>query len=941
MATNGLRLLGRNLLHPRPSGESGMATNLRPSLELSGQWRFSLDPLDVGEFEHWPKKPEKFQATIEVPGCWQAQGFGEPTANFTHHYIGPAWYRKEVDVPSAWDGLAIDLVIGGAFLYTMAYVNGARVGQDASLTVPYSFDVTSAIKPGERNVICLRVANGKKIVSHVDMREPDFSEPTGCGNFARLGGMYRTVMLTARPRLNIEDVVITTRISPRTASFRATVRNRSGAPLAAGRLVAQVSLPTETQTWTNSQAVEAPAEATQEIDLQVPIPDGKLWTPDEPNLYHARLRLYDGDRLIDEVEKNFGIREIRIDGARLLLNGQPFYFRGYGDDSTYVLDGIPLASKEAHLERLRLAKSLGFNGVRYHSWTPAEEFFAAADELGLLVMAELPVVYQGYLLPNLEFLKHELARIVATHRHHPSWMSLALGNEFNPYRLHDPESRATFLAAIRELVEQGRRLDPTRPKLSNDGYMVEPTDLASLYTGYSPRLATIKHEFGVYYCSLPDLEMIGRFTGVIRPQWLQDQKQWLQSQKLLDRYPGYLRNSWRLLNVARKAEIESLRRLEQITGYQYWLITDCADEGTSEGPSWEWGWCNYFWEPKGVTPEQGREINAAMLPLLDLKVSERTLWAEDSKRVDVFVSNYGPAAISAGSLDWELSSGGQRLNADRFPVSAPQGAVTRVGEVPLEKMNSAQARELELRITVSSPAQTHTNRWKLWAFPRRALMQSSPRPVFSLIKASRLAAYFPFIRPLSPRDDPAGGVLITSDLSAPVVTALEKGGRVLVLADQVRFDPQSPTTYFPPSGGAFGIKIQEHPALRGFPHDGFPDLQFYNLLEGASRFGAEGLEDPVFSFEPIISGIGMTRERNANELAYFALLFEAKVGTGKLLLTTLNLRQNLDDACPEAVYLLDRLLRYAVSGEFNPSGELSPEHFRNLVVPYVHRVHSL
>ena len=945
LGANSLRRLGMSAVLPLPPGPGETSGKLRPSLDLAGEWRFQMDPLDVGGLEHWYKKPEKLQGTIMVPGCWQAQGYGEPTGNFTHHYLGPVWYGKEINVPPEWEGKTIELVIGGAFVYTTAYVNGAQIGQDAALTVPYRFDVTSSIKPGEQNVICLRIANGKKIETHVNLAEADFSEPTGCGNFARLGGLYRTVGLEAHAPASMEAVAITTNVPSRTASFRVRVGNKSGSALESGRVEVQVSLPGEpqgeSQTWQQSQALALLAGASQEVELQLEIPQGKLWSPDEPNLYHARLLLYDGDKPIDEVEENFGIREIRVEGTKLLLNGQPLYFLGYGDDSDYVLDGIPLASKEVHLERLRIAKSFGFNGVRYHSWTPAEEFFQAADELGLLIMAELPVVYQNYLLPNKEFLKSELTRIIATHRNHPSWMSLALGNEFNQYRIHDMESRTTFLQAIRELVELGKRLDPTRPLLSNEGYMVEPTDLASLYTGYSPTRATIKHEFGVYYCSLPDIYVIGKFTGVTKPKWLQDKKDWLQSQGLLDRYPDYLHHSWRLLNVARKAEIESLRRLEEITGYQYWLITDLADDGTTEGPSWEWGWCNYFWEPKGVTPEQGQEINAAMLPLVGLKVSDRTMWAEESKRVDVFVSNYGPGTIADGVLEWELRSGPQRLIGDSYKVHAPLGAVTRVGQIQIEKIKAPEARELDLRITVSGQSQTHTNRWKIWAFPRQGLMQNSPRPVFSLVKSSRLTSYFPFIQNLGPQDDPSGGVLVTSELSTQVVAALEKGGRVLVLADQVRSDQQSPATYFPPPGGALGIKIQDHPALKGFPHDGFPDLQFYNLLEGGSQFRSEGLEDPTFSFVPVISGLNMTRERDTNALAYFALLFEAKVGAGKLLLTTLNIRQNLDDAFPEAIYLFDRLLRYAASDEFNPPGELSQEHLRDLVVPYVHRVHSL
>ena len=103
--------------------------------------------------------------------------------------------------------------------------------------------------------ICLRIANGKKIATQVNLREPDFSEPTGCGNFTRLGGLYRTVSLEAHATASMEDVAINTRVSDRTAVFRVRVRNHSGAALADGRVEVQISFPEEAQTWNKSQPV--------------------------------------------------------------------------------------------------------------------------------------------------------------------------------------------------------------------------------------------------------------------------------------------------------------------------------------------------------------------------------------------------------------------------------------------------------------------------------------------------------------------------------------------------------------------------------------------------------------------------------------------------------------------------------------------------------------
>lgn len=110
--------------------------------------------------------------------------------------------------------------------------------------------------------------------------------------------------------------------------------------------------------------------------------------------------------------------------------------------------------------------------------------------------------------------------------------------------------------------------------------------------------------------------------------------------------------------------------------------------------------------------------------------------------------------------------------------------------------------------------------------------------------------------------------------------------------------------------------MRDHAALGGFPHDGFCDLQFYTLMQGAAPFPLDGLPN----LTPIIDGIRTKAGflSKAKELARVGYVFEAKVGAGRLLVTTLRIGANLDDSHPEAVLLLDRLLRYCDSAEFRP-----------------------
>jgi hypothetical protein len=181
------------------------------------------------------------------------------------------------------------------------------------------------------------------------------------------------------------------------------------------------------------------------------------------------------------------------------------------------------------------------------------------------------------------------------------------------------------------------------------------------------------------------------------------------------------------------------------------------------------------------------------------------------------------------------------------------------------------------------------------------------------------------------RRAPAPGKLyITSKLDREAAEFLRSGGSVWLLADRSQHSRFGDATFFPASGGALGTFAADHPAWGGFPHEGYFDLQFYNLLEGGWSFPVDNWPQEL---EPIAGGIRTTssflsKMKNLSKTGY---IVEAKVGAGKLLITTLRLRENLDEAYPEAVYLFDRLLRYAASPAFAPQVALTDDQIERLM----------
>jgi beta-galactosidase len=904
------------LLHP---GLSWAAA--RPSIDLNGTWQFRLDPRGEGEAGRWHSKEVSFPESIQVPGCWQAQGFGERSGILRHHYAGEAWYRRTVMVPADWQGKLVSLRIGGVLRRASVFVNGTLLGEHDGFSAPFQVDITKGVRFGADNVIAVRVANpGQSSGESPDKQTP--SVPTGMLNYiGNWGGIYGKVELEARERNWIEETYITSD-AWKVVRFRIGVQSRETGNSSEATVKVVVSRGREERTYQQTVNFRFQPGQKTSVELEVPVPDAQLWTPDSPSLYTASIALMCGNRECDHVEERFGIRQITTEGNALLLNGKPLYLRGFGDDNIEVLTGVPPASKEVYRKRLELAKDFGFNAVRFHSMTPVREFFEAADEVGLLIMAELPVAYTQYLLPHKDLLRNELRQILLAHRNHPSFLSLALGNEFNLNWLKTEAERKEFLDTVAEFYRLAKSIDPTRLVLSNDGYLMRPTDMASLFRDFPKDLPTVRHEFGSYYCSLPDVSLLEKFNGVLVPTWLETKKQWVEDQRLSAVYPLYLRNSQRLQQLGRKYQIERARLNPDVTGYHYWLIVDFPG-GTGEGDSWEEGWFDYFWQPKGILPQEGKEINSAVLSMISAGVSDRTFWSDTAKRVDVLVSNYGDQAIQNGSLKWRLRSSSRVVAESTVrDIKAPLGKVTQVATLQIGELKSKEPEKLELALELNNGGTTQTSRWHFWAFPRGELLQSANVPVVSRVKWAGLSRLYPFVQQAVP-ELASEALLITSTLNSDAMQLLESGGKVWLLADQGQFERPGDTTFFPASGGALGTLIPDHPALRRFPQEGFCDLQFFNLLEGAYSFS---LDDWPKDLVPIVGGIRTTtaflsKSKNMSRVGY---LFEARVGQGKLLASTLRLRENLDEAYPEAIFLFDCLLRYAVGSDFKPPVQIEP-----------------
>ena len=154
------------------------------------------------------------------------------------------------------------------------------------------------------------------------------------------------------------------------------------------------------------------------------------------------------------MEQRFGMREITTRGRVLLLNGKPLYLRGYGDDNVEVLTGVPPSSKQTISDRVKLARSFGFNAVRFHSMVPTEPFFEAADEAGLLVMAELPCPRIRCTSCRIAIILKRSSNVLCALTGIIPRFSLAFGNEFNLEWLKSAAEKEEFQSTIEDFYRR-------------------------------------------------------------------------------------------------------------------------------------------------------------------------------------------------------------------------------------------------------------------------------------------------------------------------------------------------------------------------------------------------------------------------------------------------------------------------------------------------------
>ena len=424
---------------------------------LNGTWKFYF----VNSYKELPANITDPSIStdnwndIQVPGNWERQGFG--VAIYTNHGYefkprnpqppllpeeNPVGvYRRDIEVPSDWDGRDIYLHIGGAKSGTYVYVNGQEVGYSEDSKNPAEFLINKYLKPG-KNVLTLKI----------------FRWSTGsyleCQDFWRVSGIERDVYLWSQPKTAIQDfrVISTLDDTYKTGIFKLAIDLKNHEEKAKNLTISYElidnsgkTIATECKNLWVSPAVNSTAS------FETTIPDVATWTAEIPNLYKMVMTIKDGDKTVEVVPYHVGFRRFEMKQTKelagngkpytvFLVNGQPVKFKGVN-----IHEHNPETGHYVPVELMRkdfeLMKKHNINSVRLCHYPQDRKFYELCDEYGLYVYDEANIESHGmyYSLSkggtlgnNPEWLKPHMDRTINMYernKNYPSVTFWSLGNE--------------------------------------------------------------------------------------------------------------------------------------------------------------------------------------------------------------------------------------------------------------------------------------------------------------------------------------------------------------------------------------------------------------------------------------------------------------------------------------------------------------------------------
>jgi len=380
----------------------------------------------------------RFDRRIQVPFCPQSELSGLRITDPGD----VVWYRRRFDAPAA---KRLMLHFGAVDYRATVTINGEEVAAHEGGHTPFSIDITG-----------LAGRDGNQLIVRAEDPLADRTIPRGKQHwttrpegifYTATTGIWQSVWIEPLPERSIESLRVIPDLDSGTVDVQAS---------GSGEVEIAVTF-------------EGRVVATRRGNGALRLDEVHAWSPQSPHLYEVQVRL--GEE--DTVESYFGLRSVEARDGQFWLNGEPFVQRLVMDQGYYPGGLMTASSADGFRRDIELARSFGFNGARKHQKTEDPRYLYWADRLGFLVWSEMASLRA----PSVEGerrLAAEWEAAVLRDRDHPcivAWVPVNESDGLGP----DP---AQFLD---ELHRTTKRLDPSRPAVSNDGWEHATTDLCTLH----------------------------------------------------------------------------------------------------------------------------------------------------------------------------------------------------------------------------------------------------------------------------------------------------------------------------------------------------------------------------------------------------------------------------------------------------------------------------
>ncbi len=604
---------------------------------LDGPWEFFPGDHQLADLDGLTP------ASIEVPALWEAQGWLE--------LDGYAWYRRRFSIEDArgcWS-----LQFGAVMDVCEVWVNGLFLGGHDNPFTPFVLDATAVLRTGE-NVVAVRVFDPKftdpehVTLAHGKQGWANHVFPSRPSLYMTYGGIWQSVVLRRHGPLVIEDVFVNG--DPENLRIEVTLRN-----VAAGAVSGRLGV--RAVGCVHEEVVDVPPGTTVVAVAQLGSSEAARWSPERPSLHHALADVVVDGGPSDHRRVRFGLRSVRVDGTRLLLNGEPYRMKsalvqGFRADELYA-EG----DRAAIEQEVRAARAMGLNTLRLHIKAFDPVYLDVCDELGMLVHCDIPVAepidHEGLgaegestiATRSVQAVRQQIRR----DRNHPSVILWSVMNELCLDRI---EARGWdgYERFARALVAAAKETDHTRPVIENDWIEPDPDRV------FSADVLTA-HWYGRLHADYLDKleDSCRQWAGLDRPLYVTEFGDWglpempsmpeppfwdtreIYSAGLTGtRWPAsiarFITETQRYQGLSDRLQAEVFRRHDHIGGYCVTELTDVPHELN--------GLLDLHRNPKPIAVAEMRRANQPVLPML--RLDSLVVVAGEVVTSTLHVANDGP-----------------------------------------------------------------------------------------------------------------------------------------------------------------------------------------------------------------------------------------------------------------------------------------------------------